>query len=115
MIAHTGLAQIFQEIATQITKSATAATVETEDGSYDIVVISEKAEDFTREDIENYVFKVQKQDGTTEEVRLSDIAKIVDGKTLSTIDRSAQRRYLSVSAGIEEGRKRYYVDLTFSI
>ena len=98
------VAQIFQEIATQITKSATAATVETEDGSYDIVVISEKAEDFTREDIENYVFKVQKQDGTTEEVRLSDIAKIVDGKTLSTIDRSAQRRYLSVSAGIEEGR-----------
>lgn len=96
------VAQIFQEIATQITKSATAATVETAEGSYDIVVISEKAESFTRKDIENYVFKVQKQDGTTEEVKLSDIAKIVDGKTLSTIDRSAQRRYLSVSAEIEK-------------
>ena len=98
------VAQIFQEIATQITKSATAATVETENGDYDIVVISEKAEAFTREDVENYVFKVQKQDGTTEEVKLSEIAKILDGKTLSTISRSAQRRYLSVSAGIEEGK-----------
>ena len=98
------VAQIFQEIATQLTKSATAATVETEDGDYDIIVISEKAENFTRKDIENYVFEVQKQDGTTEEVKLSEIAKILDGKTLSTINRSAQRRYLSVSAGIEEGR-----------
>ena len=97
------VAQIFQEIATQLTKSATAATVETEDGDYDIIVISEKAENFTRKDIENYVFEVNKQDGTTEEVKLSDIAEILDGNTLSTINRSAQRRYLSVSAGIAEG------------
>ncbi len=97
------VAQIFQEIAVNLTQSATAATVETENGDYDIIVISEKAENFTRDDIENYVFKVQKQDGSTEEVKLSDIAEILDGKTLSTINRSAQRRYLSVSAGIAEG------------
>ena len=96
------VAQIFQEIATQLTKSATAATVETEDGDYDIIIISEKAENFTRKDIKNYVFEVSKQDGSTEEVKLSDIATILDGKTLSTINRSAQRRYLSVSAGIGE-------------
>ncbi len=97
------VAQIFQEIAVNLTKSATAATVETENGDYDIIVVSEKAENFTRKDIENYVFEVTKQDGTTEEVKLSDVAKILDGKTLSTINRSAQRRYLSVSAGIAEG------------
>ncbi|MBQ4546018.1 MAG: efflux RND transporter permease subunit [Oscillospiraceae bacterium] len=97
------VAQIFQEIATKITKSATAATVETENGDYDIIVISEKAEDFTRKDLENYVFEVQKQDGTTEEVKLKDIAEILDGRTLSSISRSGQRRYLSVSAGIAEG------------
>ncbi|MBQ2899473.1 MAG: efflux RND transporter permease subunit, partial [Oscillospiraceae bacterium] len=97
------VAQIFQEIATKITKSATAATIETENGDYDIIVISEKAEDFTRRDLENYVFEVQKQDGTTEEVKLKDIAEILDGRTLSSISRSGQRRYLSVSAGIAEG------------
>lgn len=97
------VAQIFQEIAAELTKSATAATVETADGEYDIIIISEKAEDFTRDDIENYVFEVKKQDGTVEEVKLYEIADILDGKTLSTINRSAQRRYLSVSAGIKEG------------
>ncbi|MBQ6876943.1 MAG: efflux RND transporter permease subunit [Oscillospiraceae bacterium] len=97
------VAQIFQEIAVNLTKSATAATVETENGDYDIIVMSEKAENFTRKDIENYVFEVTKQDGSVEEVKLSDIAEILDGKTLSTINRSAQRRYLSVSAGIAEG------------
>ena len=97
------VAQIFQEIATELTKSATAATIETENGDYDIIVVSEKAENFTLEDIENYVFEIEKPDGNTEEIKLLDIAEIIDGKTLSTINRSAQRRYLSVSAGIEEG------------
>lgn len=96
------VAQILQEIAVNLTKSATAATVETENGDYDIIVVSEKAEDFTRKDLENYVFEVQKQDGTTEEVKLNEIARILDGRTLSTINRSAQRRYLSVTAGIDE-------------
>lgn len=97
------VAQVLQEIATNLTKSATAATIETENGDYDVIVISEKAEDFTRKDLENYVFEVQKQDETTEEVKLKEIAKILDGRTLSTINRSAQRRYLSVTAGIAEG------------
>ena len=97
------VAQIFQEIATQLTKSAKAVTIETENGDYDIIVISEKAESFTRDKMENYVFEIEKPDGTAEEIRLSDVAEIIDGKTLSSISRSAQRRYLSVSAGIEEG------------
>ena len=102
MVKGLTVAQIFQEIAVELTQSATAATVETENGDYDIIVISEKAENFTREDIENYVFEVTKPDGTAEEVKLTDIAEILDGRTLSTIGRSAQRRYLTVSAGIEE-------------
>lgn len=97
------VAQVFQEIAMNLTKSASAATVETGDGDYEVIIISEKAEDFTREDIENFVFEVQKQDGTTVEVKLSDIAEIGDGRTLSSISRSGQRRFLTVSAGISEG------------
>ncbi len=97
------VAQIFQEIATQLTKSATAATVETSNGDYDIIVISEKASTFTRDDLENYVFEVTLQDGSTKEVKLSDIAVIEDGHTLSSIGRVSQRRYLTVSASVEEG------------
>ena len=98
------VAQIFQEIATQLTSTATAATIETSDGDYDVIVISEKAETFTRKDLENYVFEVTKPDGSTAEVKLSDVADINDGNTLSSISRSSQRRYLTVSAGIEEGK-----------
>ena len=98
------VAQIFQEIAVQLTKCATAATGETSEGDYDIIVISEKANNFTREDLENYVFEVTLQDGSTKEVKLSDIAEIEDGNTLSSIGRVSQRRYLTVSASVAEGK-----------
>ncbi len=97
------VAQILQEIATQLTESATAATIETDDGDYEVIAISEKAEDFTRKDLENYVFEVTKQDGSSAEVKLSDIAEISDGTTLSSIGRISQRRYLTVSASVDEG------------
>ena len=98
------VAQIFQEIAVKITKSATAATVETENGEYEIVVISEKANDFTRKDLENYVFEVTAADGSVKEVRLGDIAEFKDGTTLSSINRLLQRRYVTVSAEIAENK-----------
>lgn len=98
------VAQILQEIATQLTESVTAATIETSNGDYDVIVISEKAENFTRKDLENYVFEVTKQDGSKTEVKLSDIAEINDGTTLSSIARTSQRRYLTVSASVEEGK-----------
>ena len=97
------VAQVLQELAGKLTESVSAATVDTDNGEYDIVIISEQAQNFTRKDIENYVFKVTKQDGTKAEVKLSDIAEITDGNTLSSIGRTSQRRYLTVSAGIAEG------------
>ncbi|MBR5310067.1 MAG: efflux RND transporter permease subunit [Oscillospiraceae bacterium] len=98
------VAQVVQELATKLTKSVSAATIDTEDGEYEVIVISEEAENFTREDIENYVFTVTKQDGTKAEVKLSDIAEIGDGTTLSSIGRDSQRRYVTVSAGVKEGQ-----------
>ena len=97
------VAQVVQELATKLTKSVSAATVDTEEGEYEVIIISEEAENFSREDIENYVFTVTKQDGTEAEVKLSDIAVISDGSTLSSIGRDSQRRYLSVSAEIKDG------------
>ncbi len=98
------VAQVLQEIAGKLVKSTTAATVETNDGDYEVIIISENAENYSRGDIENYVFKVTKQDGTKAEVKLSDIAEIKDGNTLSSIGRVSHRRYLTVSAGIAEGK-----------
>lgn len=97
------VAQILQEIATQLTESVSAATIETDDGDYEVIIISEKAENFTRRDLENYVFEVTKQDGSKAEIKLSDIAEITDGTTLSSIERVSQRRYLTVSASLNEG------------
>ncbi|MBQ7937264.1 MAG: efflux RND transporter permease subunit [Oscillospiraceae bacterium] len=97
------VAQVLQEIAGKIVKNVSASTIETDEGEYDVIIISESGENFTREDIENYVFNVTKQDGTKAEVKLSDIAEIKDGNTLSSINRISHRRYLTVSAGIAEG------------
>ena len=53
--------------------------------------------------LRGYVFEVTKQDGTVEEVPLSDFAEVRETSSLGSIHRLNQRRYLSVTATLEEG------------
>ena len=46
---------------------------------------------------------VRQQDGTTKEVKLSDVAEFKDTSTPQSINRSSQSRYMSVTAEIKEG------------
>ncbi|MCQ2446567.1 MAG: efflux RND transporter permease subunit, partial [Clostridia bacterium] len=97
------VAQVFQEVASALASSASATTVTTAKGDYDIIVISEKAEDMTRKDLEGYTIKVTGRDGEEKSIKLSDIASIEEGRTLQSINRADQRRYVSVSASVAEG------------
>lgn len=57
-------------------------------------------ESMTREDVRNMTLEVTKQDGTTETVKLSDVAEFEDAKGLQAISRKEQSRYMAVTAEI---------------
>ena len=97
------VAQVYMELAEQLTTSTTAATLDLSGTSTDVIV--EKPEDLklTRDKLNMYQFEVTNQDGTTSKVYLRYFATIEETTSLSSISRLEQRRYLSVSAAVEEG------------
>ncbi|MGN0607534.1 MAG: efflux RND transporter permease subunit [Oscillospiraceae bacterium] len=112
------VAQIFAEIAQNISSSSTATSITTNGKEVDIIVENGADEEMTRESIRNYKFKVadksadegmafgSEADNTEKkekEIKLSEIAEIEDTYTLSSINRENQKRYISVSGSIAEG------------
>lgn len=97
------VAQVYEKVATALQTSASVMEL-TEDGlTYDVTVYgTEKTA--TPDYIKTLTFTATKPDGTEEEVALKDIASFEISQTLSTISRSEQRRYLSVTGLIAEGK-----------
>lgn len=113
------VAQIFAEIAQNISSSKTATSITTNGKEIDIIVENGSDEEVTRDSIRNYKFKVpdksaddggmafgQNTDETetkTKEIKLSEIADIENTSTLSSISRSEHKRYIPVSGTIADG------------
>lgn len=97
------VAQVYVQVAQLLSKSQTPTQLVYAGDSQDIIVQSDAVADMTIEDLRNAVFTVTSYSGETKEVALIDIATIEEAETLSSISRSAQRRYLSVSGTLYEG------------
>ena len=97
------VAQVYMELASGLTDNATAATLELDGVSTDVII--EKPEDSVLDvdALRNYVFEVTKQDGTVEEVPLRAFALVRETSSLGSIHRMNQKRYLSVTATLEKG------------
>ena len=97
------VAQIYMELAEKLTGSTTGASMELE-GTNTAVVIEKPAGAVPDvQGLEDYIFEVEGQDGTMTEVALADIAVIQESISLNAINRLNQRRYLTVSASLEDG------------
>ena len=68
------VAQVYQELYGRLAEPGSAMTLGTDTQDYDVYIVDEANESLTRDDIRNMTFTVDKQDGTTEEVKLSDVA-----------------------------------------
>lgn len=66
-------------------------------------VVDDARETLSRADIKDMVISAKQQDGTTKEVKLSEIASFEDTTTLQSINHLAQNRYMSVTAELKEG------------
>lgn len=96
------VAQVYQNLAAKLRDQTSMTSLDMTAASIDIVVEEQKNKDLTREAVENLVLDVQKEDGTMESVALKDIASFEEGEGLQAISRSAQSRYINVSAEIAE-------------
>ena len=97
------VAQIYLELAEKLTTTTTAATLQLAGTSTDVIIEKPEGAKLTVDDLKLYYFEVTGQDGSTNIVWLSNIAEIQETTSLSSISRADQRRYLSVTAGLQEG------------
>lgn len=97
------VAQVYQEIAGKIAESRSSTALSTDSAEYDIYVMDGAGETMSREDIKNLTIEASGPDGSTEEVKLSEIAAFEDASGLQAISRMNQNRIMSVTAEIKEG------------
>ena len=97
------VAQIFMELSGKLTESATAASLNIDGNTTDIII--EKPEGVVPDlkALKDYVFEIRQQDDTVKEVPLRAFAAVTNTSSLSSISRIGQRRYLTVSATAEDG------------
>ena len=97
------VAQIYMELAGALQTTTTVTSLNLDGTSTEVIV--EKPEDalLTASDLQSYAFEVTTQTGQVNEFVLSDIATVEQTTSLSSISRLSQRRYLTVSATLEEG------------
>ena len=97
------VAQVYQELAGNISTEKTATSITMEGSGYDVVV--KKGEDLETSltDIKNYTFTVTDREGEEKEIKLKDIAEITETESLQAINRADQKRYIDITAELEEG------------
>lgn len=94
-------AQVFQLVYAKMASSTSPTTISTDLKDYEVYVQTEDQAEVTLSDIKNLTFTYTDKEGNEEEVSLRTIAEFEEGSSLNAINRDAQTRYISVSAGID--------------
>ena len=97
------VAQIYMELAAALQNSTTVTTLQLQGTSTSLIVERPEEGVMTRQKLEEYPFSITTQTGETKEFKLSDVATVEEVMSLASINRLAQRRYLTVSASLAEG------------
>lgn len=97
------VAQVYMQVSKALTLENTATSMSLGGDEYDIVVSSDDKDSVAPKDIRNLELEGTDSDGKTVYVKLKDIAKVKETKTLPSIERNDQRTYLTVSGTVKEG------------
>lgn len=95
-------AQVYTEVAALLTKEKVATTISHEGKDKDIIVLNETNNDITVKQLKKHKFTYKDMQGNNKTFVLSDIARIENGRTLSTIGHRNENRTLQVSADVNE-------------
>jgi HAE1 family hydrophobic/amphiphilic exporter-1 len=107
------VAQVFSAVSQGISQGKTATTLNIENQEYPVIVIDGKSELVTRENLESFELKVEK-DGVSDTIELGDIADINEAQGLSAIRRDSQERYVSVTGSVDADHNIGLVSREFS-
>lgn len=97
------VAQVYMEIAGELSTSETATSLVQNGQGTDVVVSSGEKDTMTKSDLENMELTVTKTDGTTEKIKLTSIADISEENSLNMINHQSLKRVVSVSASLKDG------------
>ena len=97
------VAQVYMEVASALTNSKTMSALELAGTTTSVII--EKPEDakLNVDQLKEHTFEVTARDGTVSQVKLSEFATVEETTSLTSISRIGQRRYLTVTATLEEG------------
>lgn len=95
-------AQVFQLVYAKMASDTSPTTISTNLKDYKVYIQSPDQTNVSLNDIKNLTFPYTDKEGNEEEIPLADISEFEEGNTLNIINRDAQTRYISVTAGIDE-------------
>lgn len=98
------VAQVYQQIAAEITTDTTAsATLTNNDKNLDVVVIKDEHTEVTKDKIKDIKLTYTDKEGNEKTTKLSEVAKISDSESMDSIIRKDQKRYITISGTLKEG------------
>ena len=97
------VAQVYMEIASGLTNSTTMSSLELAGTTTSLIIEKPQEAKLDVDALKDYTFEVTARDGTVSQVKLSDFAEVEEAASLASITRINQRRYLTVTAQLEEG------------
>lgn len=97
------VAQIYMDIAGALSNTKQGQTLVLSGTSTDIVIEKQEENRLDVDALKAFTFTKTNQDGEKEEFTLSDIAEVEETTSLDAIGRKNQRRYLTVTAAVEDG------------
>ncbi len=95
------VAQVFQLVYMEMAADTASTQVSTDVKDYDVYVMSEEQSEVTLKDIKAITFPYTNEDGEEEEIKITEIATFEEGISMNSINRSAQIRYINVTAGVD--------------
>lgn len=97
------VAQVYQQLAAKIAAEKKSTTLSTDTKDYPVAIVNGAKTTFSREDVKKMTITATDRQGKTEEIPLSDLADFEEAEGPQAINRHAQSRCITVTAGVDEG------------
>lgn len=96
------VAEVYQYVAAAITTETSSINVSIDGDTKEIVVYQDEMNNMTVTDLDEYVMEFTDMYGEDREVKLTDVAEIIETESMNSISRENQQRTLTVSASISD-------------
>lgn len=97
------VAQIFSAVSDALSDPSVATMLSTDTADINVYVDDDSKMEVTRENIKEIKIKTTDKEGNDKYIRLNELARFEEAKSLSTINRKDQSRYVTVSATLKDG------------